>query len=371
MGRSSATNVAIALASVLATLAAAELLLRWRAPAEWAVWPPDLQVTFTPSPELMPGIEGESRFTINERGFRADPLTADRDPVLLALGGSTTECAYLDDREAWPRLLQDRLAARHPRVWVGNAGRSGLDTRHHVVQMEKLLPQLPELDLVILLVGLNDLHHRLFRDTRYRPIPVDRLASNRFILRRAFAQRPGEARSRSFLGARVVELIAPADPDGVLQERVGAAYAVQRAGRRDALALRDALPDLSTGLEAYRRNLLQILAIARAHGVRVVFGTQPSIWRPDLSERERALLWLGGIGREERREYYSVEALAEGMARYNDVLRNVCRGQRVECVDLAATLPRDTTAYYDDVHFNEGGARAVADAFAARLLPAL
>jgi hypothetical protein len=31
----------------------------------------------------------------------------------------------------------------------------------------------------------------------------------------------------------------------------------------------------------------------------------------------------------------------------------------VECIDLATTLEKDTTVFYDDVHFNESGAQKV------------
>ena len=45
---------------------------------------------------------------------------------ILTLGGSSTECLVLDQTEAWPQLLQDRLNETNKyQVWVGNAGQSG------------------------------------------------------------------------------------------------------------------------------------------------------------------------------------------------------------------------------------------------------
>jgi hypothetical protein len=46
----------------------------------------------------------------------------------------------------------------------------------------------------------------------------------------------------------------------------------------------------------------------------------------------------------------------------------VCRERGLECVDLAAKLPRDTSVFYDDCHFNESGARRVAEVLAEHLL---
>ena len=53
--------------------------------------------------------------------------------------------------------------------------------------------------------------------------------------------------------------------------------------------------------------------------------------------------------------YYSVDAMADGMERYNNVLVDTCRRRGVECLDLAAALARSTDNFYDDVHFTEAG----------------
>jgi hypothetical protein len=90
--------------------------------------------------------------------------------------------------------------------------------------------------------------------------------------------------------------------------------------------------------------------------------TQPTIWKPDLPENLNALLWLGGIGdfqRESGKPYYSVEALEKGIKAYNETLLRICREKGIECLDLASLLEKDTTVFYDDVHFNESGARKI------------
>ena len=84
----------------------------------------------------------------------------------------------------------------------------------------------------------------------------------------------------------------------------------------------------------------------------------------------RALLWFGWKDREPwegATEYYSVTALATGMAAYNRTLLETCAAENVECIDLAAALPQDASAFYDDCHFNEHGARLAADVVAEHL----
>jgi hypothetical protein len=76
-----------------------------------------------------------------------------------------------------------------------------------------------------------------------------------------------------------------------------------------------------------------------------------------LTEAERNRLWFGwGPG---FTYFYSIEALIGGMAAYNNQLLTTCDERQVECVDLATALPKDMTVFYDDVHFNESGAKEV------------
>jgi hypothetical protein len=95
------------------------------------------------------------------------------------------------------------------------------------------------------------------------------------------------------------------------------------------------------------------------------------MWKADLPQSLDSLLWLGGIGdfqRERNRPYYSAAALERGMKAYNDTLLRVCRERQIECLDLSSTLEKDSTVFYDDVHFNESGARKIAETLTNYLL---
>jgi hypothetical protein len=104
--------------------------------------------------------------------------------------------------------------------------------------------------------------------------------------------------------------------------------------------------------------------------MRLVLMTQPVLWRADLGAGEEALLWMGGTGdfqADPSQAYFAAGPLAEGMRAYNRVLLDVCVERHVECVDLAAVVPADTSMFYDDVHPTEAGSRAFADALGAHL----
>ena len=85
---------------------------------------------------------------------------------------------------------------------------------------------------------------------------------------------------------------------------------------------------------------------------------------------EQKPLWLGGVGNYQEvpgKPYYSVDALADGMQRYNDIVVDTCRRHGIECIDLAAALRRDTGTFYDDVHFTEASSAEVGRLVAAHL----
>lgn len=336
------------------------------------MWPPGLNRVFTPSPTVMPGITGASRYIINQDGLRGDPLPHDDTYKILAIGGSTTECVYLDETETWPYLLQQSLAGKN-KVWVGNAGRSGLNTKSHILQLTHLTEQYRGIDAVIMLIGVNDLMQRLAKDAEYRPfLGIDALPLSDYevLMSQTFFTWPGADNREPFIKRlalyRVTRelqyqylMFAPK----LVQDIDGSVYDVWRANRRQASSIRPHLPDLSSALEEYRRNIKTVAGIAAQRGLRLILVTQPYLWRADLTEREQARLWLGGIGRyqeEPGHEYYAIDALADGMDRYNRMLLDLCRTEGLECIDLEKEMPKNTNMFFDDVHFTETGARHIA-----------
>lgn len=68
-------NGLLLLASFVFALLIGEAALRLFSTDEYYVWPPNLEMTFRPSPGVMPGISGESRFVINELGIRGESFS--------------------------------------------------------------------------------------------------------------------------------------------------------------------------------------------------------------------------------------------------------------------------------------------------------
>ena len=156
-----------------------------------------------------------------------------------------------------------------------------------------------------------------------------------------------------------------------VRQETGEVYVGWRERRQNPGAILDELPDLEPALEEFRANLTTCVRAARERGLRVLLLDQPAIWRADLEPELVRLLWMGGIGeyyRLDRPTYYAPGALAEGMDRYNAVVREVAEAEGVEFLAVDPVVPKDGTAYYDDVHYTEEGSRVVAAHVAEYLL---
>jgi lysophospholipase L1-like esterase len=192
-GRLRLYTVLIFLCSLVVGLALGEAGVRLFLDNRYHMWPPGLRQVFTPLPTVMPGITGPSRYVINQNGLRGDPLPNDDMYKILAIGGSTTECVYLDETEAWPYLLQQSLSQTNKKVWVGNAGRSGLNTKSHILQLTHLTED-GGIQAVIMLIGVNDFMQRLAKGDEYQPfLGIDSLPMSEYeiLMSQTFFTWPG------------------------------------------------------------------------------------------------------------------------------------------------------------------------------------
>ncbi len=368
-------------AMILAGLLAGLLLSEFAAslvvprPVKFYVRRPNMHgmLTLAPMEDIFPGVSGPSEWITNSEGIRGDEFAANQSYRILVIGGSTTECVYLDQHRAWPYLIEKKLReATGLDIWVGNVGISGHNSRHHVVYMKYLLPQYPRIDTVLILVGTNDLSLRLL-DLKYNPHFLETPSGEAEVIRKAFYMHPSQFEKWLYRKTALWNLWAILQREyfsGPRQDRGGELFRSRQNERKKAVMV-DQLPDLEPSLAEFRRNLNTLVDIAATHTVRLIFLTQPSMWGEDLTPRESEMLVKERVmrpGVKPGREYYSVKALAEGMARYNQVTLDVCWARRVECIDLATMLPKDLTVFYDDVHFNDGGSERVAEIVSAYLL---
>jgi hypothetical protein len=321
---------------------------------------PGLRLTLHPDPQVFRGTSPVVHFSTSRLGLRGTAEWDDHAYRVLCVGGSTTVCMYLDDEATWPEVTMTMLNARHDgrRYWVGNAGKSGLDTLHHLALLRRF-PEASHVQAVVVLCGVNDFNHSL----RFPEETRRRLAPSQVFDSGGPPSPLAPMLKQTLLYRTAHGLLHPEKGHGVEDER-GEVYNVRRAERR-RLAKDYPLPDLTPYLETYEGNLAEIAEWCRSRGIRCVFMTQPTTWQDPMPAELEALSYsneMGGSGKT-----LSAADLARGVAAFNERLVAFCRSRGIPCVDLAAALPKDATIHYDQEHFTVHGAREVAALLAQAL----
>ncbi|MGQ0723313.1 MAG: SGNH/GDSL hydrolase family protein [Candidatus Eiseniibacteriota bacterium] len=351
--------IALAGAGLLLALALGELVVRPFRPIVvdelTHLRPPGLEQVYHPDPAVMPGVRGDSRYEINSLGVRGDDLPPGAGTYrVLCVGGSSTECLYLDQDEAWPTRLQASLRTAGRDVWVGNAGISGYATPYHI-RFVRASSVAAGMDCFVFLVAVNDLlwwlGERSFASVPPDPEPV----------RRPFALSTGVGR---LVAAAAQRLERPQGP-GVVEDEAGENYVERRRERADAAPFEELEPPLESYV-AYAARLDHLVVSCRERGQRAILVTHPVLWREGMPPEEEALLWLG---RRKGGAYVSAASLRRIIDRYNELARGVAAKRGAEIVDLS-DLSGDPRWFYDDCHFNEAGAAEVARRLAEHFLRA-
>jgi len=334
---------------------------------KYCLWLPSKKAIFKPYPKIMVGVGNQAVFQTNSDGVRGDELTNRQQFRVLAVGGSTTECLYIDQQKSWPGLLQKRLSsAYNQEVWVGNIGRSGLSTIGNIIELKYLLPQYQNIDLIVALVGFNDLQSSLLNT-----FILNSYKSDEEKIGMVFVVHPPKEKAKFYENSALWNIIKkPINyyfrrNKDMVEDYIGSWYVGARNARKRALEICNSLPDLSVNLAIFENNINEMIELAQRRSIRIIFLTQPYLWNNNLTADEKDLLWFGFTA--DNKKYYSIEALANGLRKFNSRLIEVCKRRKIECIDLENYIPQDTTAFYDDVHFNESGCVKVADIVAGYL----
>jgi len=336
----------------------------------YCVHVPHLKKSYRP----MLGIHGTAkiiRFHTNGQGIRGKAFSGDQQYRILVMGGSTAECQFIDQGVSWPQVLEDKLNEFNIlRVWVGNIGKSGLCAREFYMHMKYLLPQYPRMNVVLILASTNNLLRRLIEDDCYDPFFLDHYDDWRDrLIRGAFARVPyykGQFRFRpGYYDETAIGYLYTRVKYRYFQRRL---YKDRRKGlltlrkrRKNAQEFISTLPNLTSSLAEFRHNLNVMISMVTAYSTRIVFVTQPTLWKREMPEGELGLLWTGWKGSMRCGRYYTAGALYEGMQLYNKVLKDVCQKRGIECIDLDSLLNKNPFIFYDDSHFTEKGCCEAAD----------
>ena len=299
------------------------------------------------------GVSDLARNTTNRWGLRGDepPVDWNSHCTIITIGGSTTQCFYLDDKKTWPYLLQEKLRQVYPKTWVGNGGISGHSTKAHIIFVHDILPQIKP-KMAIFMTGINDLWYSLDDRALTLGNPAEQPHWKTIVL--------GYSRLAQLLFLwKIIWFDHPVVLDRSANENfVSTPLSQEMALPKDLRAL---VPTIGQ----YRQNLLTIIHDLKAQHIRPIFLTQPLLY--DSSSRwDKVVGWeYSNVG---RHGLLSAATHARLLGFFNQELLRVCNDEQVEAVDIASAVPHSEEYFYDSMHFTEKGAEFVAGQVAHYIL---
>jgi lysophospholipase L1-like esterase len=271
--------------------------------------------------------------------------------TIVTIGGSTTQCFYLDDAKTWPYQLQLKLQNRGIRAWVGNAGVSGHSTRAHLLFVREILPKIhPEIAMI--LCGINDLWYSLDDHSKTIETTPENIGWKHRVL--------GYSRLVQVLFLWKIILWDKT----VVLERAGNSNFLPTPINNE-LVLNGKPEKILPSIISYRANLISLIQELQRQQIRPVFVTQPVLY-DTTSYWKRLVGWQYNFNN--RKGELSAATYASMVFRFNETLRNVCREQHVELIDAEKEIPHTTEYFYDLMHFTERGAERLAEYIASRIM---
>jgi lysophospholipase L1-like esterase len=269
----------------------------------------------------------------NELGLRgprlADPM-APGTLTLVFLGGSAVENYGWNEPDTFPALVGARVSAALGRpVRVLNGGQSAATSGTTLGRLQHQIVDLRPA-LVVVMDGINDLvggfHTGFRRDGRHLPRPPT-----------------ADARPLSYL----LDWIRSIGPP-------------RRAPRRAPRELHREDYAGFPALDVFARNLRSEAAIAEAHGVPLVFLTQPTTYSDAARPGDAGRYYMTQTLVENGMTPPDIPSLAAGMRAFNAAVSAVPTGTHVHVFDLAARVPPADELFVDECHFTKAGNARVA-----------
>jgi len=287
------------------------------------------------------------QFDIDNNGFIVPSRKYDRpDKVIVFLGGSTTECMFVDQDHRFPYLVGNILEQdTGAKINSYNGGMSGNNTLNAIdILINKVIPLKP--NVVVYMENINDLSTLLYEGTYWN---------------KNTARSPLETlKKRKLVGKLLKEIFIPNLNDAYrkLKKSLAREDEDEFAGARGKkLAI-----DQARLVHEFAKNLQTLVCICKAHEIVPVLMTQAN--RITAHPDPVVAAYIGRYGNDTGISYPEFKKLYDAL---NDTIRAVGRKNQVMVIDLAREVPPNKKYLYDLVHFNDAGCQLAARIIAAKL----
>lgn len=295
--------------------------------------------------KINPKLDTLITVTRNSLGFRG-PDTPDQfsDHLsIITVGGSTTECHFLNDDKTWPFLLGKYLGHDHKKIWLNNAGLDGHSTFGHQVLLDDYLKRIKP-KIVIFLTGVNDIENegpsyfdKLTTINAY-PDFIHYLYNNSEVIN-ALVNIARGARAKKFNNTTQAMKI-PGSMGNLL------------IGKKE---INERLAGQVKFLKGYEARIAALIDTCKRNSIRPVFITQPCLYGKGIDSVTGKNLATAKV-----EEGMNGELLSALLRLYNEKIIEACEIKGIPLIDLASMMPKNSLYYYDQTHFTNEGAEMVA-----------
>lgn len=300
-------------------------------------WTPHPYLVYYPTPNYQKGLTSHNSLSYRNAEFSLEK--PDGVYRIVALGGSSTyDVSIPNNAKIFTAQLENLLHEEYgyQNVQVINAGVPGYNSWEILGNLEFRVLDLDP-DLIIIYEGTNDVHARLVEPSAYRGDDLGR--------RQAWQAPQVDLWEHSALlriVSRTLNITRQVSVDDFVSAPTYVSWPFE--SRLEAVNL-DPAEILKANPPIYfRRNLENMIAIAKEHDVQILFST----WAhsPNLND------------------YASEDYYQQGFRENNDVVKDVAVSHNIQLFDFAAVMPQDAIYWADGRHVNEAGALEKATLFA-------
>jgi lysophospholipase L1-like esterase len=279
-----------------------------------------------------PGLDKNIIHNKNSLGMRGPELGGSESLKIICMGGSTTECFYLNDGKDWPNLLGDKIKKDFSSSWLNNAGMDGQSSFGNLQMLKQYIVKLKP-NYIVLMCGLNDMgldapsyfdeNKSVFKKI-YNFLEIPSTILN--IVRAGKAKESG-LNHRFIMDINKTETL-----------------------KMDDSAVYKCLENEQKYLSAYKARLNEFAKICNENNIKLIFVAQSILFSDEKDLFSNT--YLGDI----KTGKINGKTRAYILKMYNKVTFDFAESMQIPYINLAARLPKDSRFFYDGYHFTNDGA---------------
>jgi hypothetical protein len=285
-------------------------------------------------------IPGDDRFQINSHGFRGEEISLAKPEGtfrIFFLGGSTVFAGRQPYDKLHTRILEKSLRAAYPdvKIEIQNAAFPWYTSQHSLINYLIKIKDFDP-DLIVVWHGINDLS-RSFSSNEYtygsyKPDHSHMLGPAAPIIFKYFRPPPLVNINMLSLEYMTEELKS-------------------KLPSRTVRGMREIERREFESLKSFERNMTSLILNARLDGVKVILGTQPTLYREGLTQAEQKSLWLPYVLGRQEGAYPSIQSMEYGMNLFNEKTISLAHAHEIPLIDLASIVPKTGEYLWDGCHY--------------------